>query len=269
MVPVALYAVGDVQGCFRTLERLLGRIRFDPSADRLWMAGDLVNRGPRSLEVLRLARSLDKALVCVLGNHDLHLLGRARGARPARRGDTLDAVLGAPDRDELVDWLARRPMLHREGEHLLVHAGLQPAWTPEGAERVAREIEERLRGPGADALLAGLSRRGLPGWRAARRDEKDVLALQTFTLLRTCGDDGRLCREFSGPPAQAPPGCRPWFAVPGRLSEGAVVVCGHWSALGLRLETNLIALDTGCVWGGPLSAVRLDDRAVFQESFAD
>jgi bis(5'-nucleosyl)-tetraphosphatase (symmetrical) len=269
MVSVALYAVGDVQGCFLTLERLLGRIRFDPGVDRLWMTGDLVNRGPRSLDVLRLARSLDPALVCVLGNHDLHLLGRARGVRPARRGDTLDAVLRAPDRDELVAWLARRPLLHRDGPRLLVHAGLQPAWTPSDAERIARGLEERLQGPAADSLLAGLSRRGLPGWQGARESDRDVLALQTFTLLRACGDDGRLCREFSGPPAEAPPGCRAWFTVPGRRSEDAVVVCGHWSALGLRLETNLVALDTGCVWGGPLTAVRLDDGALFQEPFAD
>jgi bis(5'-nucleosyl)-tetraphosphatase (symmetrical) len=241
---VALYAVGDVQGCFRTLERLLRRIRFDPGGDRLWLAGDLVNRGPRSLEVLRLARGLGESLVCVLGNHDVHLLGLALGVRPRKRADTLDAVLGAPDRDELVDWLRRRPLLHREDGRLLVHAGLQPAWTAAEAEDVARSLERRLRG-------------------------RDALALQTFTLLRTCARDGRPCRDFSGPPDEAPKGCHPWFTVPGRRAADTLVVCGHWAALGLRREGNVLALDTGCVWGGPLSAVRLDDGTLFQEPLAD
>jgi bis(5'-nucleosyl)-tetraphosphatase (symmetrical) len=267
---VALYAVGDVQGCFRTLERLLRRIRFDPGGDRLWLAGDLVNRGPRSLEVLRLARGLGESLVCVLGNHDVHLLGLALGVRPRKRADTLDAVLGAPDRDELVDWLRRRPLLHREDGRLLVHAGLQPAWTAAEAEDVARSLERRLRGRGARDLIAGLAERRLPGWAdASPGAERDALALQTFTLLRTCARDGRPCRDFSGPPDEAPKGCHPWFTVPGRRAADTLVVCGHWAALGLRREGNVLALDTGCVWGGLLSAVRLDDGTLFQEPLAD
>jgi len=267
---VALYAIGDVQGCFRTLERLLRRIRFDSVKDRLWMAGDLVNRGPRSLEVLRWARSLDSSLVCVLGNHDLHLIGRALGLRRAKRLDTLDEILEAPDQHELLEWLRSRPLLHREGGRLLVHAGLQPGWTVADAETVARALEKRLRGRGAKALIGSLSRRGLLGWEEAREgEERDVLALQTLTLMRTCDVDGRLCHEFSGPPEDAPPACRPWFAIPERRAADTQVVCGHWAALGLRQEPHLVALDTGCVWGGPLSAVRLDDGTLFQEPFAD
>lgn len=267
---MALYAVGDVQGCFRTLERLLKRIRFDPAVDRLWLAGDLVNRGPRSLEVLRWARRLDRSLVCVLGNHDLHLIGRALGVRRAKRLDTLDEILEAPDRDALLEWLRVRPLLHHEGGRLLVHAGLQPAWTVKGAEAVARTLEKRLRGRGAKALIGSLWGRELPGWAEAEEgEERDVLALQTFTLMRTCDSGGRLCHAFSGPPEDAPPACRPWFAIPERRTVDTQVVCGHWSALGLRQEAGLVALDTGCVWGGPLSAVRLDDGTLFQEAFAD
>jgi len=267
---VALYAIGDIQGCFTTLERLLERIRFDPAADRLWLAGDLVNRGPRSLDVLRWAKGLGPGVVSVLGNHDLHLVGRVLGVRSERKRDTLDPVLDASDRDELVEWLRHRPFLHREGDRLLVHAGLQPSWTVEEAEALARGLEKRMRGPGAARLLEDMTLRDMPGWEeASGRKERDALALQTFTLMRTCSGDGRLCQDFSGPPEEAPPGCRPWFAVPGRRTADTLVVCGHWAALGLVREKNLLALDTGCVWGGPLSAVRLDDGTVFQEPAAD
>jgi bis(5'-nucleosyl)-tetraphosphatase (symmetrical) len=266
---VATFAIGDVQGCFRTLERLLSRLPFERGRDRLWLAGDLVNRGPRSLAVLRWARGLGDSLVTVLGNHDLHLVGRALGVRRKKPGDTLDEVLDAPDRDELVAWLRARPLLHREGERLLVHAGLQPAWTPDAAAELARDLEAVLQGPGAAALLAELSRRDLPGWRPrlSARDRRAV-ALQTFSLMRTCRSDGRLCRDYSGPPGGAPAGCAPWFEAP-RRSRDVTVVCGHWAALGFRREPGLLALDSGCVWGGALTAVRLEDGTVFQEPLAD
>jgi len=267
---VALYAIGDVQGCFATLERLLERIRFNPAADRLWLTGDLVNRGPRSLEVLRWAKGLGGRLVSVLGNHDLHLVGRVLGVRSERKRDTLEPVLAAPDRDELVEWLRNRPLVHREDGRLLVHAGLQPSWTVDEAEALARHLEERLRGPKGRRLLEDMTTRDVPGWPTVDgRKQRDALALQTFTLLRTCSPDGRLCHDFSGPPEEAPRGCTPWFAVPGRRSAETLVVFGHWAALGLVREKNILALDTGCVWGGPLSAVRLDDGTVFQEPLAD
>lgn len=266
---MAIYAVGDVQGCYRTLERLLARLGFDRRSDRLWLVGDLVNRGPRSLEVLRWAREMGDRVTAVLGNHDLHLLGRAAGTRRAKPKDTLDSVLGARDRDSLLDWLRRRPLLHRDGDRVLVHAGLLPAWTVARAEALAREAEAWLREPKADALRA-LARDGPRSWREDLGEKDRMrLAVESFTRLRTCGPDGRICRSFTGAPEQAPDGCLPWFAVPGRSSRGVTVVCGHWAALGLRIEPGLVALDTGCVWGRELTAVRLDDGAVFQEPFAD
>jgi bis(5'-nucleosyl)-tetraphosphatase (symmetrical) len=250
---MATYAIGDVQGCATTLERLLGRIGFS-ARDRLWLAGDLVNRGPRSLDVLRLIHGLGARAVVVLGNHDLHLLGRAAGVTEAKRRDTLDEVLAAPDRATLLDWLRARPILHREGPHVLVHAGLLPRWTVEEALERAAEIETLLRKGELSELLSKETR-------AAR-------SLQVFTRLRTCRDDGRMC-DFDGPPDEAPDGCFPWFSHPKRRSTGVTILFGHWSALGLHLGEDAIGLDTGCVWGRALSAVRLEDRAVFSEPAAE
>jgi bis(5'-nucleosyl)-tetraphosphatase (symmetrical) len=266
---MATYAIGDIQGCFRTLERLLRAIRFDPAADRLWLVGDLVNRGPRSLEVLRWARALEKRLSLVLGNHDLHLIGRALGLRRAKSRDTLDAVLEAPDRDELVAWLRRQPFVHHEEPHLMVHAGLLPQWSTPDALALAAEAHAVLAGPAPAPVFAAL--RGEPGrWKPGlRTPERLQCAVQAFTTLRTCSANGRPCRGFSGPPEQAPHGCVPWFEAPGRRSATTTVVCGHWAALGLRLRPHLLALDTACVWGGSLTAVRLEDRVVFQERHSE
>ena len=266
-----MYAVGDVQGCWDSLHALLRRIA-DEGAEggdgaRLWLAGDLVNRGPRSLEVLRWAMREERAgrLVAVLGNHDLHLLARVAGVRERGKRDTLDQVLAAPDRDELVDWLRHRPLLHRDGDRLMVHAGLLPAWTAEDAEDLAREIEAELGGPGW-ARVVGEWPRAPEAWRpgmapAARR----ALALSALVSIRMVHPDGAMERGFSGPPADAPAGCVPWFDHPARRSRDVRVVCGHWAALGLLVRPDLAALDTGCVWGGRLTALRLeDDRAVQQ-----
>jgi bis(5'-nucleosyl)-tetraphosphatase (symmetrical) len=263
---MATYAIGDVHGCFATLAALLARIGFAPRRDRLWMVGDLVNRGPRSLEVLRWAAELDDALVAVLGNHDLHLLARAAGVAERKRRDTLDAVLAAPDRDPLLAWLRRRPLLHREGDQVLVHAGLLPEWSVAQAERLARETEERLRGADGDRLLRlgeakraeRWSERLTPGARAR-------VTLATMARLRALTAAGRMCADFSGPPAELPPGCLPWFELPARRSRNALVVFGHWAALGLHLAPGIAALDSGCVWGRSLTALRLDDGKVFVE----
>lgn len=267
---MATYAIGDVQGCFLTLRRLLDACAFDPGQDRIWLVGDLVNRGPRSLEVLRWARSLGDRLVTVLGNHDLHLLARALGSREAKESDTLDPVLAAPDADELLAWLRTRPLLHHEGGHVLVHAGLQPGWSVDAAEDAARELTSMISSPEAAALLASLRHRGAPAWSAdLSAADRRTVALQTFVVMRTCTPDGRLCHGFTGPPEAAPPGCAPWFDhEPWRQSE-VTVVCGHWAGLGLRIRKNLLAIDTGCVWGGRLTAVRLEDRVVYQADFAD
>jgi bis(5'-nucleosyl)-tetraphosphatase (symmetrical) len=267
---VATYAIGDVQGCLRTLQRLLRQVRFDAAADRLWLVGDLVNRGPRSLEVLRWARSLREGLTVVLGNHDLHLIGRAHGTRPPKRHDTLEAVLAAPDRDELIDWLRRRPLLHREGSFVLVHAGLLPPWTLEEAATRAREVEAALGGPRPKRLLKALATRKPPAWRQdLDTADRLLVAVQSFTRLRTCRTDGRVCERFTGPPEDAPEGCLPWFQLRDDRAARTTVICGHWATLGLRTRPGLLAIDTGCVWGGPLTAVRLEDQEVFQEPFAD
>ena len=261
---MATWVLGDVHGCFATLEALFARLPFAPDRDRLWLVGDLVNRGPDSLGVLRWAKGLAERMgerfAVVLGNHDLRLLACAAGIATPRGRDTLDAVLAAPDREELVEWLASRPFLHRDGDRVLVHAGLLPGWTLEEAERWAGRLEAAFAGPLRPALLkppaAAGGRDGVP--------EELRAALAAFTLLRTCTADGHLC-PFSGPPDEAPPGCVPWFRIPGRRSARATVVFGHWAALGLLVEPRLIALDTGCVWGQRLTAIRLDDRAVFVE----
>jgi len=261
---VATYAIGDVQGCFEPLQRLLQRIAFDPDRDRLWLAGDLVNRGPGSLEVLRWARGLGPRLTAVLGNHDLHLLSAALGARPPKPRDTLEPVLSAPDRDELLAWVRGLPLLHREGDRVMVHAGLLPAWSVAEAEELAREAEAAIRGPGLADLLAGLGdapSAWSPDLPPAARVRLTIVAL---TRLRTCTADGVIEPEFSGPPDGAPPGRLPWFEVPGRRSADATVVFGHWAALGLHRAPGVVGLDSGCVWGGALTAVRLEDEAVFQ-----
>ena len=265
---MARYAIGDLQGCMSSLERLLTLINFSRH-DHLWLVGDLVNRGPRSLDVLRWARDAGESVTAVLGNHDLHLIGRALGTRREKAKDTLDDVLHARDRDALVDWLRRRPLLHREGDRMMVHAGLLPAWTPDDAESLARAAEEETRAQEpADWLCDGAFDPAAWDPELPRR-KRLRLAVHAFTSLRTCTPEGRPCRGFAGPPNEAPKGCLAWFAVPGRKSASATVVCGHWSALGLWLEPTVVALDTGCVWGRSLTALRLDDRAVFHEPMGD
>lgn len=263
---MATYAIGDVQGCFTTLERLLSRIGFDKKRDRLWLAGDLVNRGPASLEVLRFAKSLGSSLVAVLGNHDVHLLGVAAGARSLKPGDTLDEVLAAPDADALIDWLARRPLLHREGDSVLVHAGLHPSWSLEEAAGYAREVEVALQGKERKKTLRSLYGKGSaaiwsPSLSGADRLRVIVAAL---TRLRVVSRDGIMDLGFSLPPSRAPKGASPWFELY-PFPAGLTVFFAHWAALGLYVSEQAIGLDTGCVWGRALTAVRLEDRQIFQE----
>jgi bis(5'-nucleosyl)-tetraphosphatase (symmetrical) len=260
---MATYAVGDVQGCFDTLSALLERVDFRPGRDRVWLVGDLVNRGPRSLDVLRWAMEQGAAVVAVLGNHDLHLLARAAGVGKAGKRDTLDAVLAAPDRERLLAWLRSRPLLHREGAFAMVHAGLHPSWSFPQAEALAAEVAAMLQGDAAAALLS----RGPapPTW----RDDLAGLpraraALAVFARARTMTADGALCDDHAGPPAAAPPGCAPWFERRRAAPDDPCVLFGHWSALGLLVRADCVALDTGCVWGRQLTAFRLDDRRVFQ-----
>jgi bis(5'-nucleosyl)-tetraphosphatase (symmetrical) len=260
---MATWAIGDVHGCFRTLRKLLKRIGFDRGEDRLWFTGDLVNRGPGSLDALEWAHEHDERITSVLGNHDLHLLALAWGLAEERSRDTLKEVLRSRRRDELLDWLRRRPLVARRGRYLLVHAGLLPEWTANGAERVARTVEEWLAGDNAETLVVALRAKG------DRPESFELRALRAMTLLRTLTPDGALCREFSGPPEDSPEGCVPWFDRPDRKSFDTTVICGHWAALGLRLRPDLFALDSGCAWGGHLSAVCLEDGRLEQVANAE
>lgn len=262
---MATYAIGDIQGCFDEFERLLEQCRFDERQDRLWLVGDLVNRGPASLGVLRFVRSLGESAVTVLGNHDLHLVALAMGHAKARADDTLEDVLKAPDRDELMAWLLQRPLLHVEGKRALVHAGLLPAWTVERALELAGEVEGTLRGPGADAFIASLYGSKPDRWTdfLTGHDRLRVI-VNAMTRLRFCSAEGVMDFKSKGETDDAPAGYLPWFEVPGRKSAAATVVFGHWSALGLVRRPGVMALDSGCVWGGSLSAVRLEDGKLFQ-----
>jgi bis(5'-nucleosyl)-tetraphosphatase (symmetrical) len=262
---MATYAIGDIQGCWPELEKLLEKISFDPAKDRLWIVGDLVNRGPKNVEVLRWAMNNEKSLVVVLGNHDLHLISRHLGLVPKRRRDTLEDVLSAPDRDELLAWLRRRPLLHRDGHYLMVHAGLYPAWTADDAERIAREVETAIRGDSLGALLlAALEEEPRPWDDALTGIERWRVALFAFTQLRTIRKNGTPDARFKGPPEDAPKGSAPWFLEKDRRSRDVTVVFGHWASLGLFESEHAIALDTGAVWGNELTAIRLEDHAIFR-----
>ncbi|MEW5890549.1 MAG: symmetrical bis(5'-nucleosyl)-tetraphosphatase [Pseudomonadota bacterium] len=262
---MATYAIGDVQGCFDALRALLEEIGFSEARDRLWFVGDLVNRGPQSAEVLRYVMSLGERAVSVYGNHDLHLLMMAEGYGRWNKEDTLDSVLHAPDRDELVSWLRRRPLLHWEGDYVLVHAGLLPQWEVGRARELAAEVEAALQSPQYLHFLAHMYGSEPAAWRddLAGWDRLRVI-VNAMTRLRFCSPEGVMELRAKGPVDKAPPGCMPWFQVPGRRSRGHTLIFGHWSALGFRQEEKLLALDTGCVWGGSLTAVRLEDRKVFQ-----
>lgn len=262
---MAIYAIGDIQGCYRELRQLLDQIRFDPAQDKLWLVGDLVNRGPGSLDVLRFVKSLGDAAITVLGNHDLHLLAVAEGIAEPHRTDTLDEVLNAPDRDELLAWLRSQRLLYAQNGYVLVHAGLLPGWTVEQAQRLAVEVEAELRGAGHREFLAHMYGNSPHAWSDELSGYKRLrVIVNAFTRMRIVTLQGEMEFRFKGELHDIPSGHLPWYQVPGRKSCDATVIFGHWSALGLLLEDNAIALDTGCLWGGPMTALRLEDRQLFQ-----
>ena len=263
---MATYAIGDIQGCYDSLQRLLEHCAFDPAKDRLWLVGDLVNRGPKSLETPRLVKSLGPAALTVLGNHDLYLLMVAEGGAKFRgKDDTLQEIFDAPDCAELLAWLRQHPLFHTEGNHCLVHAGLLPQWTAASARELAREVEAALQGPDFREFVlnlwgsepAGWSD-DLSGWPRLR------VIVHAMTRMRFWTLDGRMEFKVKGKLDNAPAGHIPWFDLPNRQSADSVLVTGHWSALGLKITPNLLALDSGCLWGGHLTAVRLEDRRLFQ-----
>ena len=267
---MATFAIGDIHGCFRTLQHLMKAIRFDPGRDRLWLVGDLVNRGPGSLEVLRWVRQLGDGAVCVLGNHDLKLLACGLGIRSSPKNAQLNSILAAGDSQELLAWLGSRPLVHREGGYVLVHAGLLPEWTVDQAVALGGEIQQRLAGPGALELLQCLSARNLSGL-----EEKEpgslrlATALRAMTQLRTLNPDGSMDLDFVGPLAEMPDNLIPWFSFPGRRNNSATIVFGHWAALDLFQAPGIAGLDSNCVRGGRLTAMRLEDGRTFQQEFLD
>jgi bis(5'-nucleosyl)-tetraphosphatase (symmetrical) len=262
---VAIYALGDIQGCFSALESLIGQIRFDSSKDTLWFVGDLVNRGPKSLAVLRWVKALGNSAVVVLGNHDLHLLAAAEGVRPLSKGDTFQDVLEAPDREDLLNWLRQQRLLYREKNVVLVHAGLLPQWSAAEAEALATEVEDVLRGSEYKTLLREMYGSSPAQWSPDLTGMvRYRVIVNALTRLRFCTSEGKMDLKQNGPPETAPQGFSPWFALPNRKNRDVVIVSGHWAALGLRVADNLLALDSGCVWGGSLTAVRLEDRKLFQ-----
>ena len=263
---MATYAIGDLQGCFAPLERLLDAISFDRARDRLWFVGDLVNRGPDSLACLRFVKELGDAAVTVLGNHDLHLVCVAEGIHSAGKRDTVQQVLDAPDRAPLLEWLRQRPLMHAEGKSVLVHAGILPAWSVDEARGLAGEVESHLRGPAFRDFLQNMFgdqpnawSEDLAGWDRMR------IVVNAMTRMRMCDASGAIALGYKGEPdEEAPRGLVPWYDVPERRSRDATIFFGHWSALGLHVRDDVVGLDSGCVWGRSLSAVRLEDRAVFE-----
>ena len=258
---MATYAIGDVQGCYDELRALLKRVGFNRGHDRLWFVGDLVNRGPKSLEVLRFVKELGDRAVVVLGNHDLHLLTQYEGFERRRADDTFDDVLGAPDARELVDWVRTRSMMHVEGNFAMVHAGLLPQWTIQFALSLGKEVEVALRASNYRDFLANMYGSkpdrwddSLTGWDRLR------VIVNAMTRMRFCTAEGMM--EFHSKGAAPPPGYFSWYET--RTAAEQAIVFGHWSQLGLKLTERIAALDTGCVWGGTLTALRLEDRWLVQ-----
>lgn len=257
---MAIYALGDIQGCYDELQRLLSKIRFDPSKDKLWFAGDLVNRGPKSLQVLRFVKSLGDQAVTVLGNHDLHLLALSQGNLSHNKKGTLKRVLEAPDRVELIEWLRHRPIMvqHEKKGYCMVHAGLPPQWDLATAMGCARELETVLRGPGFNRFCHEMYGDKPDLW-SQDLDGMDRLRYITncFTRMRYCTREGRISLKEKGPPIEESSAIIPWFEAPGRLAEKERILFGHWSTLGYRQAGRAYCLDSGCFWGGKLTALRL------------
>lgn len=263
---MAIYAIGDVQGCYDELKRLLAQLPINPARDELWFVGDLVNRGPRSLATLRYVRSLGKMATVVLGNHDIHLIALAMGNRSRAKARELSDVLNAPDCDELVDWLRHRPLAHYRPElnTLMVHAGVPPQWDAPLTIRLAREVERVLRGPHCAEYIGDLYGEKPTRWSPKLRGQDRLRFITNcLTRMRYCQPDGKLDLRENGPPGSQSSGLHPWFDLRDRKTARVRVVFGHWASMGLRQRKYLLGIDTGCVWGRKLTAVRLDGPAQF------
>ena len=258
---MAVYAIGDIQGCYEEMHALLARISFDPAEDYLWFAGDLVNRGPQSLETLRFISNLGERAVVVLGNHDLHLIAAAHGHALDHEKDTLQPVLTAPDSKQLIDWLRCQPLLHHDEVlgYTLIHAGLPPQWDLATASLCAAEVEQVLRSDDCGEFLAGMYGNKPRRWSPDLQGQDRLrFIVNCFTRLRFCRADGRLHLKEKGPPGSQKPPAMPWFEVPQRASRDLNILFGHWSTLGRSTAPGIFPLDTGCLWGGELTALRID-----------
>lgn len=261
---MATYAIGDIQGCFDEFRQLLDKIDFKPSRDQLWLTGDLVNRGPKSLDVLRYVRKHEASIVTVLGNHDLHLLAVAAGEAKRKKLDTLDEILAAPDRDSLLDWLVRRPLLHQDKKvgFVMLHAGLAAQWTLRQAAECAQEVETALRSNRPQKFFAHMYGDQPDRWSEDLQGfDRLRFITNCFTRMRCCDAEGRIQLKYKGTLEEMPRELYPWFRVPQRRSTEAKIVCGHWSAIDYHVSDNVFVIDTGCVWGQRLCAIRLDTPA--------
>jgi len=258
---MAIYAIGDIQGCYRALNQLLDKLQLT-TTDRVWFVGDLVNRGPESLEVLRLVHSMGSQAITVLGNHDIHLLCVARGARPSGTKDTLSAVLNASDRELLLHWLGNRPLFHYDStiSTAMVHAGVLPNWSLEQCLSYSASVNQILASKPSVYQLQALYGNHPTSIKYDRRSQHHRMLVNVFTRMRFCTTDGSLDYRYKGAPGSQPKGLLPWFVLPNRKLADIRLIFGHWSALGLYQQPSLLGLDTGCIWGGQLTAARLDSR---------
>lgn len=267
---MATWVIGDIHGCWQTLQALLERIEWRRGNDALWLVGDLVNRGPSSLEVLRWAVENRDQVTAVLGNHDLHLLARASGVAKKKKEDVLEEILIADDRGELLDWLRGCPLVHCFGPYVMVHAGLSPAWNIEMTRRLADFVGSRINADGYEAVLKMIyARRKIAFHGELSGDQQVAAAAAIFTRCRMVDQDGLAQLAYSGPPGAAPPDWRPWFRDSAVRRQGYTVIFGHWAQYGFYRSHDVVCLDSGCVYGGRLTALRIDDGEVVQEPLAD
>jgi bis(5'-nucleosyl)-tetraphosphatase (symmetrical) len=262
---MATYAIGDIQGCYHAFKALLAHIQFNPKSDSLWLVGDIVNRGSGSLEMLRWCYQHQQSIKIVLGNHDLHALAVAHNLKPKHKHDTLQASIDAPESDVLFNWLRHQPLMHAENEYVMVHAGLLPQWSVDEALSCAREVEAALRADDYHSFLRQMYGNTPNQWRSDLTGiDRLRIITNAMTRMRICTAQGEMEFEFKGELPDIPAGYMPWFDVPFRKSQDVIIICGHWSALGLQQRENVFALDTGCLWGGQLTALCIETREITQ-----
>lgn len=259
---MAKYIIGDIQGCFDELQRLLDRINFEPVNDIIWIAGDIINRGPKSLESLRFVKELGKSANSVLGNHDLHVIASAYAAKPDKTlKDDIKRLLDAPDSEELLYWLRTRPLLHHDTKNniVLTHAGIYPLWNLEKAKDLAKEVEKILQADDCHEFLLDMYGNKPGTWDdSLKGNDRYRFIINAFTRMRYCDQQARLLFDYKGHPDKKPDGQIPWFELPQQIADDIQLIFGHWSALGFQDHKNITGLDTGCLWGGGLTAIRVD-----------